>query len=105
VKTQLVELLYDLYGRFDDLCVQMSCEKTATLGDCYYCVSGCPQSKKIMQKFLIKIFLAFISISIYFLFNIYETTNSKFDFLFNNKNISFYIPSKIMSTSPDLNTS
>ncbi len=51
MKTQLVELLYDLYGRFDDLCVQILCEKTATLGDRYYCVSGCPQSKKIMQSF------------------------------------------------------
>jgi adenylate cyclase 9 len=42
---QLVSLLSDLYGRFDDLCVQMSCEKIATLGDCYYCVSGCPEPR------------------------------------------------------------
>jgi hypothetical protein len=28
--SQLVSLLSDLYGRFDDLCVQMSCEKIAT---------------------------------------------------------------------------
>ncbi|CAF4443095.1 unnamed protein product [Rotaria socialis] len=44
--SQLVSLLSDLYGRFDDLCVQMSCEKIATLGDCCYCVSGCPEPRE-----------------------------------------------------------
>ncbi|KAF2368142.1 Adenylyl cyclase class-3/4/guanylyl cyclase [Trinorchestia longiramus] len=39
---QLVGLLNDLFGRFDDLCVQHNCEKISTLGDCYYAVSGCP---------------------------------------------------------------
>jgi hypothetical protein len=53
-------------------CHTPTCEKTGNLGDCYYCVSGCPQSKKDHAKLLIKIFLAFISISIYFLFNIYK---------------------------------
>ena len=38
---ELVELLNDLYGRFDDLAEMCKCEKIATLGDCYYCVSGC----------------------------------------------------------------
>lgn len=28
--------------RFDRLCELVGCEKIATLGDCYYCVSGCP---------------------------------------------------------------
>ena len=40
--TKLVDMLNDLYGRFDFLCERMNCEKVATLGDCYYCVSGCP---------------------------------------------------------------
>ncbi|XP_075264053.1 adenylate cyclase type 9-like, partial [Convolutriloba macropyga] len=40
--SQLVELLSDLFGRFDDLCEFTGCEKMATLGDCYYCVCGCP---------------------------------------------------------------
>ena len=40
---KLVNLLNDLFGRFDYLCDQMACEKVATLGDCYYCVSGCPE--------------------------------------------------------------
>lgn len=30
--------------RFDNLCELNQCEKIATLGDCYYCVSGCPNS-------------------------------------------------------------
>ncbi|CAK9291539.1 unnamed protein product [Gordionus sp. m RMFG-2023] len=39
---RLVALLNDLFGRFDNLCEACGCEKIATLGDCYYCVSGCP---------------------------------------------------------------
>jgi adenylate cyclase 9 len=38
---ELVFLLNDLYGRFDKLCERTNCEKISTLGDCYYCVSGC----------------------------------------------------------------
>lgn len=38
---ELVFLLNDLYGRFDRLCEKAGCEKISTLGDCYYCVSGC----------------------------------------------------------------
>ena len=41
--SQLVGLLNDLFGRFDHLCKQCQCEKISTLGDCYYCVSGCPE--------------------------------------------------------------
>ncbi|UYV64321.1 ADCY9 [Cordylochernes scorpioides] len=43
---QLVELLNDLFARFDDLCTRLGCEKISTLGDCYYCVSGCPEPRK-----------------------------------------------------------
>ena len=42
--SQLVGLLNDLFGRFDNLCTQSGCEKISTLGDCYYCVSGCPEA-------------------------------------------------------------
>nr|VZI01899.1 unnamed protein product [Spirometra erinaceieuropaei] len=42
--SHLVYLLNDLFGRFDSLCELTKCEKIATLGDCYYCVSGCPNS-------------------------------------------------------------
>jgi len=41
----LVMLLNDLFGRFDDLCLRHGCEKISTLGDCYYCVSGCPEPR------------------------------------------------------------
>ncbi|XP_076071082.1 adenylate cyclase type 9-like isoform X1 [Mytilus galloprovincialis] len=41
----LVGLLNDLFGRFDALCTACGCEKISTLGDCYYCVSGCPEPK------------------------------------------------------------
>ncbi|XP_077983970.1 adenylate cyclase type 9-like [Glandiceps talaboti] len=42
---QLVGLLNDLFGRFDLLAERNGCEKISTLGDCYYCVSGCPEPR------------------------------------------------------------
>lgn len=42
---QLVEILNDLFERFDRLCGIYGCEKISTLGDCYYCVSGCPNAR------------------------------------------------------------
>ncbi|XP_077574412.1 adenylate cyclase type 9 [Stigmatopora nigra] len=41
----LVGLLNDLFGRFDHLCELTNCEKISTLGDCYYCVAGCPDPR------------------------------------------------------------
>lgn len=43
---QLVRLLNDLFGRFDRLTEINNCEKISTLGDCYYCVAGCPKETK-----------------------------------------------------------
>ncbi|KHJ78186.1 adenylate/guanylate cyclase catalytic domain protein, partial [Oesophagostomum dentatum] len=40
---ELVNLLNDLFGRFDYLCKMGGLEKISTLGDCYYCVAGCPE--------------------------------------------------------------
>ncbi|KAE9417941.1 hypothetical protein Angca_007328 [Angiostrongylus cantonensis] len=40
---ELVNLLNDLFGRFDNLCRVGGLEKISTLGDCYYCVAGCPE--------------------------------------------------------------
>ncbi|CAD6192954.1 unnamed protein product [Caenorhabditis auriculariae] len=40
---ELVNLLNDLFGRFDTLCRICGLEKISTLGDCYYCVAGCPE--------------------------------------------------------------
>lgn len=42
---QLVEILNDLFERFDRLTGIYGCEKISTLGDCYYCVSGCPNAR------------------------------------------------------------
>ena len=28
------------------MCSQCNCEKISTLGDCYYCVSGCPEPRE-----------------------------------------------------------
>ncbi|XP_067944731.1 adenylate cyclase type 9-like isoform X2 [Watersipora subatra] len=39
---QLLKLLNELFGEFDHLSDKNNCEKISTLGDCYYCVSGCP---------------------------------------------------------------
>uniref|UniRef100_A0A8C6S6L3 adenylate cyclase n=1 Tax=Neogobius melanostomus TaxID=47308 RepID=A0A8C6S6L3_9GOBI len=41
----LVGLLNDLFGRFDRLSEITGCEKISTLGDCYYCVAGCPEPR------------------------------------------------------------
>lgn len=42
---EIVDILNDLFERFDDLCMENGCEKISTLGDCYYCVSGCPEPR------------------------------------------------------------
>ncbi|RNA01756.1 adenylate cyclase type 2-like isoform X2 [Brachionus plicatilis] len=47
---ELVFLLNDLYARFDRLCEQAGCEKISTLGDCYYCVSGCLNGRQDHAK-------------------------------------------------------
>lgn len=40
---QLVNILNVLFEKFDELCAVHGCEKISTLGDCYYCVAGCPE--------------------------------------------------------------
>lgn len=42
---ELVDILNNLFQRFDSLCKIHNCEKISTLGDCYYCVSGCPEPR------------------------------------------------------------
>lgn len=39
----MVTILNDIFSKFDHLSEVHSCEKISTLGDCYFCVSGCPQ--------------------------------------------------------------
>ena len=57
---RLVGLLNDLFGRFDDLCTQTGCEKISTLGDCYYCVAGCPTPKADHAKCCVEMGLGMI---------------------------------------------
>lgn len=42
----LVQLLNMLFGKFDELTEINKCEKISTLGDCYYCVAGCPEQSE-----------------------------------------------------------
>lgn len=56
----LVGLLNDLFGRFDKLCAKSGCEKISTLGDCYYCVSGCPEPREDHAKCCVEMGLGMI---------------------------------------------
>lgn len=53
-------MLNDLFGRFDELCVQNGCEKINTLGDCYYAVSGCPEPRTDHAECCVNMGLAMI---------------------------------------------
>ncbi|XP_076446412.1 adenylate cyclase type 9-like isoform X2 [Babylonia areolata] len=56
----LVGLLNDLFGRFDALCTEAKCEKISTLGDCYYCVAGCPEPQPDHAECCVKMGLGMI---------------------------------------------
>jgi hypothetical protein len=57
---ELVFLLNDLYGRFDRLCEKVGCEKISTLGDCYYCVSGCLNGRTDHAKCCVEMGLSMV---------------------------------------------
>ncbi|KAK9870943.1 hypothetical protein WA026_009901 [Henosepilachna vigintioctopunctata] len=57
---ELVEILNNLFQRFDLLCKYHNCEKISTLGDCYYCVSGCPEPKPDHAKCCVEMGLSMI---------------------------------------------
>ena len=42
---ELVRLLNELFGRFDQLATDNHCLRIKILGDCYYCVSGLPDPR------------------------------------------------------------
>lgn len=42
---ELVRLLNELFGRFDQLAHDNHCLRIKILGDCYYCVSGLPEAR------------------------------------------------------------
>ncbi|RZC33874.1 adenylate cyclase type 9 [Asbolus verrucosus] len=57
---ELVEILNNLFQRFDHLCKFHNCEKISTLGDCYYCVSGCPEPRQDHAKCCVEMGLSMI---------------------------------------------
>ncbi|KAL0277649.1 UNVERIFIED_CONTAM: hypothetical protein PYX00_004871 [Menopon gallinae] len=57
---EIVDILNDLFERFDDLCMENGCEKISTLGDCYYCVSGCPEPRSDHAKCCVEMGLGMI---------------------------------------------
>lgn len=63
---ELVAILNDLFERFDDLCELHGCEKISTLGDCYYCVSGCPEPRSDHAKCCIE-----MGLGTYYVFILY----------------------------------
>uniref|UniRef100_UPI00358DF400 adenylate cyclase type 1 n=1 Tax=Myxine glutinosa TaxID=7769 RepID=UPI00358DF400 len=42
---ELIKLLNELFGKFDELATENHCRRIKILGDCYYCVSGLTQPK------------------------------------------------------------
>ncbi|XP_071520790.1 uncharacterized protein [Panulirus ornatus] len=42
---ELIRLLNELFGRFDQLAADNHCLRIKILGDCYYCVSGLPEAR------------------------------------------------------------
>lgn len=42
---ELVQLLNELFARFDRLAADNYCLRIKILGDCYYCVSGLPEPR------------------------------------------------------------
>ncbi|XP_017779722.1 PREDICTED: adenylate cyclase type 9 [Nicrophorus vespilloides] len=57
---ELVEILNNLFQRFDLLCKLHNCEKISTLGDCYYCISGCPEPRPDHAKCSVEMGLSMI---------------------------------------------
>ncbi|KAK7871812.1 hypothetical protein R5R35_014064 [Gryllus longicercus] len=57
---ELVNILNVLFERFDDLCAIHGCEKISTLGDCYYCVAGCPEPNPEHAKACVEMGLGMI---------------------------------------------
>lgn len=57
---ELVELLNDLYARFDKLADKHGCLRIKLLGDCYYCVSGLPDPRPDHAKCTVEMALSMI---------------------------------------------
>lgn len=57
---EVVDILNVIFQRFDVLCDVHTCEKISTLGDCYYCVSGCPEPREDHAKCCVEMGLSMI---------------------------------------------
>uniref|UniRef100_UPI00358E61EC adenylate cyclase type 9 isoform X2 n=1 Tax=Myxine glutinosa TaxID=7769 RepID=UPI00358E61EC len=73
----LVRLLNNLFGRFDKLCELTGCEKISTLGDCYYCVAGCPEPRSDHASCCIEMGLGMIAAIEKFCWENDETVNMR----------------------------
>ncbi|XP_032086650.1 adenylate cyclase type 7 [Thamnophis elegans] len=51
---ELVVMLNELFGKFDQIAKENECMRIKILGDCYYCVSGLPVSLPIHAKNCVK---------------------------------------------------
>lgn len=57
---ELVTLLNELFGRFDQLANDNHCLRIKILGDCYYCVSGLPESRSDHARCVVELGLDMI---------------------------------------------
>uniref|UniRef100_A0A3B5M0S1 adenylate cyclase n=1 Tax=Xiphophorus couchianus TaxID=32473 RepID=A0A3B5M0S1_9TELE len=51
---ELVHMLNELFGKFDQIAKENECMRIKILGDCYYCVSGLPVSLPMHAKNCVK---------------------------------------------------
>nr|XP_057908751.1 adenylate cyclase type 2 isoform X3 [Doryrhamphus excisus] len=51
---ELVHMLNELFGKFDQIAKENECMRIKILGDCYYCVSGLPESLSHHAKNCVK---------------------------------------------------
>uniref|UniRef100_A0A8C4NPB5 adenylate cyclase n=1 Tax=Eptatretus burgeri TaxID=7764 RepID=A0A8C4NPB5_EPTBU len=72
-----MKLLNNLFGRFDKLCELTGCEKISTLGDCYYCVAGCPEPRSDHASCCIEMGLGMIAAIEKFCWENDETVNMR----------------------------
>ncbi|XP_029142229.1 adenylate cyclase type 2 [Protobothrops mucrosquamatus] len=73
---ELVHMLNELFGKFDQIAKENECMRIKILGDCYYCVSGLPISLQNHAKNCVKMGLdmceAIKLVNILYIFKIYK---------------------------------
>lgn len=87
---ELVRLLNELFGRFDQLANDNHCLRIKILGDCYYCVSGLPEPRSDHAHCTVEMGLDMIDAIAYvffFLFVFHQNNNHISVFYFVNYKI------------------